>query len=107
MHHGYFGSGPYGGPPADHLLMSGMSGMSGMSTLFLLAFIGLVVWAATMYYHRSRARQQLATQEAPSAIELLRRRYVIGQIDLVTFEEMVYHVLESEQHERLRQLQLL
>lgn len=102
MHHGYFGYGPYGGPPADHLFMSGMS------ALVLLAFIGLVVWAATMYYHRSQARRQLATQqEAPSAIELLRRRYVIGQIDLVTFEEMVYHVLKSEQHERLQQLQLV
>ena len=99
FNHGFYGG--YGGPPADQFLVSGFS------MLFWLAFIGLVVWGATMYFHRTRARQQLASQEAPSAIELLRRRYVIGQIDLVTFEEMVYHVLESEQRERLHQLELL
>jgi hypothetical protein len=101
MHHGQFGYGPYGDPPAHQLFVSGMP------MLFWLAFIGLVVWGATIYFHQRRARRQLATQEAPSAIELLRRRYVIGQIDLVTFEEMVYHVLESEQRERLHQMQLL
>ncbi|HEV8191147.1 MAG TPA: hypothetical protein VGP82_06645 [Ktedonobacterales bacterium] len=102
MHHEYFGyEPPYGGSPAHQFLMSGIS------TMLWLAFIGLVVWGATMYFHRTRAQRQLATQEAPSAIELLRRRYVIGQIDLVSFEEMVYHVLESEQRERLHRLELL
>lgn len=36
----------------------------------------------------------------PTAMELLRQRYVLGDIDAGTFEDMVSHVLRSEQRER-------
>ncbi|HEU0028466.1 MAG TPA: hypothetical protein VFQ25_15240 [Ktedonobacterales bacterium] len=35
----------------------------------------------------------------PSAFELLRRRYVVGEIDTPTFEEMTERLLLSEQAE--------
>ena len=40
------------------------------------------------------------TDDELPAIELLRRRYVLGEIDADTFEQMVEHVLASELSEQ-------
>lgn len=76
--------------------------LSGLSLLPWLAVLGLLAWAAL----RSWARQPVAPQAEPtfgvggtSAAELLRLRYVLGEIDAATFEEMLEHVLASEARE--------
>jgi hypothetical protein len=46
-------------------------------------------------------RSLSAPDEEPSALELLRRRYILGQIDVETFEEMLVEVLELEEQEYL------
>jgi hypothetical protein len=42
---------------------------------------------------------QPLTADDPSAFELLRRRYVVGEIDTPTFEEMTGRLLLSERAE--------
>jgi uncharacterized membrane protein len=69
-----------------------------MPLMFWVALVGLVAWLAT------RAAQpperQVLQPRTPSAIELLRQRYVLGEIDALTFEEMVERVMASEAAER-------
>jgi hypothetical protein len=76
--------------------------LSGLSLLPWLAVLGLLAWAAL----RSWSQQRSAPQTEPalgvagtSAAELLRLRYVLGEIDAVTFEEMLEHILASEARE--------
>lgn len=89
--------GLYGGPswsPFDHLVAAGLS------ALFWLLLIGAVTWAVMSYLRSAQAARTPSFPDEPSAMELLRRRYVMGQLDVDTFEEMVTHVLASEMRER-------
>ncbi|MEO7001276.1 MAG: hypothetical protein ABI068_05715 [Ktedonobacterales bacterium] len=89
---------PYAGhpwSPFDHLLVSGLS------TLFWLGAFALLAWALWRYWQRrNRPMTLAAAEDGLPAIELLRRRYVLGEIDDVTFEQMVEHVLASELSEK-------
>jgi hypothetical protein len=69
-----------------------------LSLLFWLALLGLAVWAFT----RLTTPTQTPTVESgpPTAMDLLRQRYVLGEIDATTFEEMVERVMASEAWER-------
>lgn len=72
----------------------------GLSNLVWLAVLGLIVWAAVRYFQRAYPQASILPPPAPSALELLRQRYVLGEIDLETFETMTRHVIASEEHER-------
>lgn len=61
--------------------------------------IGLLALATMRVFGQSKPESVEAPQE-PTAMEMLRERYVLGDIDAMTFEDMVYHVLRSEQIER-------
>jgi hypothetical protein len=100
MHHhfpyGAYGPGPWS-PVAQLIFL-------GLSNLFWVGLIGLVVWTAIQSF-RSGDRTPLPSPvPEPSPLELLRRRYVMGEIDVVTFEEMLQQLLESEERERTYEL---
>ena len=90
--HGFYGGPP--GSPFDHLLVAGFS------ALFWLLLLGGITWAVLQYLRHAQAAQTPSITDEPSAMELLRRRYVMGQLDADTFEEMVTHLLASEQREQ-------
>jgi uncharacterized membrane protein len=77
--------------------------LTGMTLLWLVT---PVLITATYLWWRSR-RPELKGQplsqpliaDDPSAFELLRRRYVVGEIDTPTFEEMTEQLLLSERAE--------
>lgn len=46
--------------------------------------------------------EQPLLADEPSSFELLRRRYVVGEIDAPLFEEMTERLLVSEEAERRR-----
>ena len=91
--HGYFGHGPMGSG-GDLLLL-------GLSTLFWVGLPLLIGWLAV----RASARQsQVGEQRVrvrevarPSAVELARTLYVRGEIDVLTFEELLGPLLLAEQ----------
>ncbi|HEX6798914.1 MAG TPA: hypothetical protein VF116_14485 [Ktedonobacterales bacterium] len=72
----------------------------GFSTLLWLALLGLIVWAAVRYFQHTQTSASTLPPPAPSALELLRQRYVLGEIDLETFETMHQHIMASEEAER-------
>lgn len=77
---------------------------TGLSLLLWLGIAGLAIWAALRWIV-PRWRTALATPAAyvapqPSAIETLRHRYALGEIDAPTFEQMVERILASEARER-------
>ncbi|HLJ81864.1 MAG TPA: hypothetical protein VKT52_10285 [Ktedonobacterales bacterium] len=97
MPHDHDWHGPYGGPPwspFDHFVAAGLS------ALFWLVVLVGITWAVMHYLRWAQAAQTPAISEEPSAMELLRRRYVMGQLDVDSFEEMVTHLLASEERER-------
>jgi hypothetical protein len=72
----------------------------GLSILPWLIVPGLLVWAAVKWMALQQPRIEPAIEPAaPSAAEMLRRRYVLGEIDAVTFEAMLERVLYSEARE--------
>jgi len=78
---------------------------TGLSLLLWLGIWALVVWAALRWV-APRWRTAMGAASAayvapqPSAIETLRHRYALGEIDAPTFEQMVERVLASEARER-------
>ena len=98
----------FGGP--DHF--SGGPGwlpllFMGMSMLWLIA--PFAITAAYLWWRSRRPAltgqplvQPLVADE-PSSFELLRRRYVVGEIDTPAFEEMTERLLVSEHVEERRQ----
>jgi hypothetical protein len=72
----------------------------GLSILPWLIVPGLLVWAAVKWMALQQPRPEPAVElSAPSAAEMLRRRYVLGEIDAMTFEAMLERVLYSEARE--------
>jgi hypothetical protein len=104
-HDGYGG---FGGPGQDHFgawhPWAGLLFM-GASLAWLLA--PLVITAAYLWWRQRRPalagqpRANPLLDDDPSAFELLRRRYVVGEIDTPTFEVMTERLLLSERAEEL------
>lgn len=81
---------------------------------FMLLFWGLVLgvpaWFILRRFGRNRWRAMAASRyptaqttsaaPAPSAMEILRRRYVQGEIDHAAFEEMMHHLTASQAREQ-------
>lgn len=80
----------------------------GLSLLFWLGIPALLVWAALRWVApRWRGLAGMSAMSGgmmqtaqPSAIETLRHRYALGEIDSTTFEQMVERILASEARER-------
>lgn len=82
----------------------------GFMLLFWGLLLGVPAWFIVRRFGRNRwhamtaARYPMAqtasAPPAPSAMEILRRRYVQGEIDHATFEEMMHHLTASQAHER-------
>ena len=100
MPHERFGNGFHAGP---HLSLVERLLMGGLFTLFWLAVLGLIVWAVLRFVRRrNAARPPIAYAYAsePSALELVRRRYALSEIDVETLEAMTAQLLASEERER-------
>ena len=94
-HHFDPGPSPWAPSPFAQLLYFGFS------NLFWIGLLGILLWSAIRSLHYQDRASSLPRQaEEPSALELLRRRYVLGEIDVATFEEMLQELLESEHLER-------
>ena len=80
--------------------------MFALSVLPWLVVPSLLVWAASRWWSLQQPRVEPAIEPPPqiSAAELLRQRYVLGEIDATTFEEMLERVLHSEAQESLAHL---
>jgi hypothetical protein len=92
----------FGGPA---LPAWAMVAMFALSVLPWLVVPGLLVWAASRWWAMQQPRAESLIEPPPiSAAELLRQRYVLGEIDATTFEEMLERVLYSETQESLAQL---
>lgn len=88
---------PYAGHPHVDALFTLLS-------LLWIAVPLLLAWAAI---RAARPQPVIAAAEEPqiSAMEMLRRRYVLGDIDETTFEQMLEHLLDSEsREERMRRI---
>lgn len=77
----------------------------GASLLFWVGVTALVVWALLRWVApRLRGTLGMANSfvapQPNSAIETLRHRYAMGEIDADTFEQMVERILTSEVRER-------
>jgi uncharacterized membrane protein len=94
--HDWYGP-PYAGP---HWSPFGQFMAASFAALFWLLVLGVITWAVVRYLQRAQGARMPALSEEPSAMELLRKRYVLGQLDVDAFEEMVTHLLASEQRER-------
>jgi hypothetical protein len=97
MYHHYYHYGPPSGPypPLAQLIYLGLA------NLFWIGLFGMMVWAVLRSIPSLNQRSLSAPEEEPSALERLRRRYVLGQIDIDTFEEGLMEVLELEEQDRL------
>lgn len=98
MPHERFGHGFYAGP---HWSLLERLLIGGLFTLFWLAVLGLIAWAALRIVRRRNAAQPpIAFANELSALELVRQRYALGEIDVETFEAMMVQLLASEERER-------
>lgn len=97
MPHEHFDSGFYAGP---HWSLLERLLIGGLSTLFWLAVLGAIAWAVVHYVRRRNAAPPAALADEPSVLELLRRRYALGEIDVEMFESMTVQLLASEERER-------
>ena len=101
-----FGPGVAGFDGPGHWVM-GLVFM-GLSLLFWVGLIALVAWALMRWVlPRLRGLPAMAAMSGgamqaaqPSAVETLRHRYALGEIDTATFETMVERILTSEARER-------
>lgn len=100
MPHEHFGHGFYGGPHWSLFERLLMGGLSLLSILFWLAVLGAIAWAVLRVVRQRRAAPPITYANEPSALELLRRRYALGEIDVETFEAMTVQLLVSEERER-------
>lgn len=92
----HFGGGFDGHPPTY------MGGGEGFAHLLFFGVTMLLLWGLPLglaWWALHRPARQPVIEPQPTAVELLRQRYATGQIDLVTFEQMVEHVIASENAE--------
>lgn len=79
-----------------------------MATTLFLVTAPVALTAGYLWWRSRRARrasgpmEQPLLADEPSSFELLRRRYVVGEIDAPLFEEMTERLLVSEEAERRR-----
>lgn len=67
---------------------SGMGGMLWTLSMLMCLFVfGLLIWGILSLMER-RAQHSPASDQAPSALETLRRRYAHGEIDDSTYQRM-------------------
>lgn len=96
-YHG-FGHPPFGAPPSpEHAVFAAFFMM-----LPWLVLAALGAWQLFRLYTSRPETWAIGASEAPSAVELLSRRYVRGEIDVMAFEEMLERILGAEQRERVR-----
>jgi hypothetical protein len=95
--HGHFHQ--YGPPPGAYSPLAQLLYL-GLANLFWIGLFGMMVWAVIRSIPAWNQRSLSAPQE-PSALERLRSRYILGQIDIDTFEEGLVEVLELEEQDRL------
>lgn len=97
-HDGFGGADHFGGPGWLPLLFTGAT------LLWLIA--PFAITAAYLWWRSRRPALAAAPltqpliEDDPSAFELLRRRYVVGEIDAPTFEGMTERLLVSEHLEK-------
>jgi uncharacterized membrane protein len=84
----------------DSWWLMGHALTTGLATLFLLALLGVMAWMIWRALQESAARRQLVARPEPTALEQLRLRYVRGEIDALTFEEMTERLMASEHLDR-------
>src|SRR5258708_19737249 len=65
----------------------------GFSTLFWLALLGVLVWAASRYLGRRQSEPVPVVDAEPAAVELLRRPHALGQIAAETPPPLPPHLL--------------
>jgi hypothetical protein len=94
---GRFGPDP-DGPDSWWLLTHALT--AGLATLFWLALLGAVAWMVWRALRESSAPRLPRAQPEPTALEQLRLRYVRGEIDALTFEEMTERLMASEHLDR-------
>lgn len=93
----HFWHGPSDGPfwsPFGHFLAFDLS------ALLWLLLLGGIIWAVLHLMRRVQPAQAPSSSAEPSALEILRRRYALGQIDHAAFEEMTSHLLASEERDQ-------
>jgi hypothetical protein len=96
MHHHF----PYGPPPGPYSALGQLIYL-GLANLFWIGLFGMMIWAVVRSTLSLNQRSLSAPEEEPSALERLRRRYILGQIDIEAFEEGLVEVLELEERDRL------
>jgi hypothetical protein len=89
----------HGQPPGPYSLLAQLIYL-GLTNLFWIGLFGMMVWAVLRSTLSVNQRSFSAPEEEPSALERLRRRYILGQIDIETFEEGLVEVLELEEQDR-------
>ena len=76
----------------------------GLQNLFWIGLLGTLIWAMVQAARMPDRRALSSADEQVSALELLRRSYVLGQIDVDTFGEMLVPILELEEFEHYHRL---
>ncbi len=84
--------------PLVHLLFIGLA------NLFWIVLLGTLLWTALAPRRQNHGRVLSSSDEGLSSLEMLRRSYILGQIDVETFAEMLVPVLESEEFARYHRL---
>ncbi|MGO8948319.1 MAG: hypothetical protein ACLQUY_11800 [Ktedonobacterales bacterium] len=103
-HHFQWGPGGYGGPPPGAYPPLAQVLLYGLANLFWIGLLAAVIWATVQAGRMPDRRALKSSAEDLSALELLRRSYVLGQIDVDTFSEMVMPLLETEEFEHYHKL---
>jgi hypothetical protein len=100
-HHFHYWPPPNYGPPLGPYSALAQLIYMGLANLFWIGLFGMMVWAVLRSIPSLNRRSLSAPEEEPSALERLRLRYILGQIDIDTFEVGLVEVLELEEQDRL------
>lgn len=103
--------GPYGPPFDHHAIFTTGAGLGGpalalaATSLLWLAALTWLLWPwirSRLPARRTRpaASATQSAEEEPPSVEMLRQRYVLGQLDALTFEDMLDRLLASQARER-------
>jgi hypothetical protein len=89
----------YGPPPGAYSPLAQLIYL-GLANLFWIGLFGMMIWAVLRSTFSLNQRSLSAPEEEPSALERLRHRYILGQIDIEAFEEGLVEALELEEQDR-------